>query len=51
MVLGIWGEEFLAQLENPWFWLALGMASLVAFFPLSSWWYGLGQEPDAAEQE
>jgi undecaprenyl-diphosphatase len=51
MVLGIWGEEFLAQLENPWFWIALGMASLVAFFPLSSWWYGLGQEPDAAEQE
>ena len=51
MVIGIWGDEFLAQLENPWFWLTLGMASVVAFAPLSSWWYGLGQEPDAAEQE
>ena len=51
MVLGIWGEEFLGLLENPWFWLALGTASLVAFVPLSSWWYGLDPEPGSAEQE
>ena len=51
MVLGMWGEEFLGLLENPWVWLVLGIASLVAFIPLSSWWYGLDPEPGAAEQE
>jgi hypothetical protein len=51
MVLGMWGEEFLGLIENPWFWLAIGIASLVGFVPLSSWWYGLDSEPDATEQE
>ena len=51
MVLGIWGEEFLGLIENPWFWLALGITSLVALVPLSSWWYGLDSEPGVAEQE
>ena len=51
MVLGMWGEEFLGMMESPWFWLALGIASLVAFVPLSSWWNGLDPEPGAAEQE
>ena len=51
MVLGMWGEEFLELLENPWFWLVLGIASLVAFVPLSSWWYGLDPEPGSDEQE
>ena len=51
MVLGMWGEEFLELLEDPWFWLVLGIASLVAFVPLSSWWYGLDPEPGSDEQE
>ena len=51
MVLGMWGEEFLELLENPWFWLVLGIASLVAFVPLSSWWYGLDPEPGSDEKE
>ena len=51
MVLGMWGEKFLGLIENPWFWLVLGITSLVAFVPLSSWWYGLDLEPGAAEQE
>ena len=51
MVLGMWGEKFLGLIENPWFWLVLGIISLVAFVPLSSWWYGLDPEPGAAEQE
>ena len=51
MVLGMWGEEFLGLIENPWFWLALGITSLVALVPLSSWWYGLDPELGAAEQE
>jgi len=51
MVLGMWGEKFLGLIENPWFWLVLGIISLVAFVPLSSWWYGLDPELGAAEQE
>ena len=51
MVLGMWGEKFLELIENPWFWLVLGITSLVAFVPLSSWWYGLDPDPGAAEQE
>ena len=51
MVLGMWGEKFLGLIENPWFWLVLGITSLVAFVPLSSWWYGLDPDLGAAEQE
>lgn len=42
-VLGLWGQQFLSLIESPWFWIFAGLASLLAFVPISSWWAGLNE--------
>ncbi|HIC50488.1 MAG: hypothetical protein CXX69_04925 [Candidatus Thalassarchaeum betae] len=41
LVLGLWGEEFLGLLGNPWAWLTGGLLALMLFIPLNRWWSGL----------
>ena len=40
-ILGFWGEEFIQMLEDPLFWLLVGIMTILVFVPLNSWWRGL----------
>ncbi|MGY8703445.1 MAG: YqaA family protein [Candidatus Poseidoniales archaeon] len=37
-ILGLWGNEFLKLLENPFFWLFGGIILTCLFIPLNNWW-------------
>jgi len=41
VVVGYWGDEFVQLLEEPIFWILMGLFSIVAFIPLNNWWSGL----------
>ena len=41
MIVGYWGEELVEMLEDPIFWIVVGVFSVVIFIPLSNWWNGL----------
>ena len=43
MIVGYWGEELVGMLEDPIFWIVVGVFSIVVFIPLSNWWNGLDQ--------
>ena len=43
MIVGYWGEELVEMLEDPIFWIVVGVFSIVVFIPLSNWWNGLDQ--------
>ena len=41
LVVGFWGEEFVQMLEEPLFWIVVGVFSIVIFVPLNNWWNSL----------
>ena len=43
VIVGYWGEELVGMLEDPIFWIVVGVFSIVVFIPLSNWWNGLDQ--------
>ncbi len=43
MIVGYWGEELVEMLEDPIFWIVVGVFSIAVFIPLSNWWNGLDQ--------
>ncbi|MBJ29022.1 MAG: hypothetical protein CMB61_03060 [Euryarchaeota archaeon] len=40
-ILGFWGDEFIQMLEDPLFWLVIGIFTILIFIPANSWWKGL----------
>ena len=50
MIVGYWGEELVEMLEEPLFWIAVGVFSVVVFIPLSNWWNGLDQPAEEHQQ-
>ena len=42
IVLGIWGDQFLDLIEDPFAWLVGGVVGLALFIPLARWWSALG---------
>ena len=41
LLIGVWGDEFMNQLDNPLFWILVCVFSFAAFIPLNKWWRGL----------
>ena len=50
MIVGYWGEELVEMLEEPLFWIVVGVFSVVVFIPLSNWWNGLDQPAEEHQQ-
>ena len=50
MIVGYWGEEVVGMLEDPIFWIVVGVFSIVVFIPLSNWWNGLDQPAEEHQQ-
>jgi undecaprenyl-diphosphatase len=50
MIVGYWGEELVEMLEDPIFWIVVGVFSIVVFIPLSNWWNGLDQPAEEHQQ-
>jgi len=50
MIVGYWGEELVGMLEDPIFWIVVGVFSIVVFIPLSNWWNGLDQPAEEHQQ-
>ena len=50
MIVGYWGEELVGMLEDPIFWIVVGVFSVVVFIPLSNWWNGLDQPAEEHQQ-
>ena len=50
MIVGFWGEEVVGMLEDPIFWIVVGVFSIVVFIPLSNWWNGLDQPAEEHQQ-
>jgi len=50
MIVGYWGEELVEMLEDPLFWIVVGVFSIVVFIPLSNWWNGLDQPAEEHQQ-
>ncbi len=46
LAIGIWGEELLSALRNPWIWIALCIASIAILIPAKKWWDGLLDEEE-----
>tara|TARA_Y100000758_G_C15923943_1_gene376165 strand:- start:25 stop:663 length:639 start_codon:yes stop_codon:yes gene_type:complete len=46
LAIGIWGDELLSALQNPWIWIALCIASIVVLIPAMKWWDGLLDEEE-----
>lgn len=51
LVVGYWGEEFMKMLEDPLFWIIVGVFSVVAFIPLNAWWNDLDDPADEHRQQ
>ena len=41
LIVGYWGEEFVQMLEEPLFWIVVGVISIAIFFPVNHWWNDL----------
>ena len=41
LIVGYWGEEFVQMLEEPLFWIVVGVISIAIFFPVNNWWNDL----------
>jgi len=50
VIVGYWGEELVGMLEDPIFWIVVGVFSIVVFVPLSNWWNGLDQPAEEHQQ-
>jgi undecaprenyl-diphosphatase len=50
MIVGYWGEEFVQMLEEPLFWIVVGVFSVVLFVPLNNWWNDLDRPVDEHPQ-
>ncbi len=50
LIVGYWGEELVGMLEDPIFWIVVGVFSIVVFIPLSNWWNGLDQPAEEHQQ-
>ena len=50
VIVGYWGEELVEMLEEPLFWIVVGVFSVVVFIPLSNWWNGLDQPAEEHQQ-
>ena len=50
VIVGYWGEELVGMLEDPIFWIVVGVFSIVVFIPLSNWWNGLDQPAEEHQQ-
>ena len=50
LIVGYWGEELVGMLEDPIFWIVVGVFSVVVFIPLSNWWNGLDQPAEEHQQ-
>lgn len=51
LVVGYWGEEFMKMLEDPLFWIIIGVSSIAVFIPLSAWWNDLDAPSDELRQQ
>ncbi len=50
LIVGYWGEEFVQMLEEPLFWIVVGVFSVVLFVPLNNWWNDLDRPVDEHPQ-
>ena len=50
LIVGYWGEEFVQMLEEPLFWIVVGVFSVMLFFPLNNWWNALDGPADDHSQ-
>ena len=50
LIVGYWGEELVGMLEDPIFWIVVGVFSIVVFIPMSNWWNGLDQPAEEHQQ-
>lgn len=50
LIIGYWGEEFVQMLEEPLFWIVIGIFSVLVFVPLNNWWNDLDQQVDEHPQ-
>ena len=46
LAIGIWGDELLSALLNPWVWFAFCIASIPILIPAKKWWDGLLDEEE-----
>ena len=50
LIIGYWGEEFVQMLEEPLFWIVIGVFSVVLFVPLNNWWNDLDRPVEERPQ-
>ena len=50
LVVGFWGEEFVQMLEEPLFWIVVGVLSIAIFVPLNNWWNDLDSPAEELPQ-
>ena len=50
LVVVFWGEEFVQMLEEPLFWIVVGVLSIVIFVPLNNWWNDLDSPAEELPQ-
>jgi len=46
LVIGIWGNELLSAMKNPWIWIGLCLISVMVAVPAKKWWDGLLDEEE-----
>ena len=46
LAIGIWGDELLSALLNPWVWFTFCIASIAILIPAKKWWDGLLDEEE-----
>ena len=50
LIVGYWGEQFVQMLEEPLFWIVVGVFSVLVFVPLNNWWNDLDKQVDEYPQ-
>ncbi len=50
LIVGYWGEQFVQMLEEPLFWIVVGVFSVLVFVPLNNWWNDLDKKVDEYPQ-
>ena len=51
LILGFWGDEFVEMLQEPTFWILVGLFSAIVFIPFSNWWNDLESHVDEYSQQ